>query len=341
MSLPTLAKSWYFQVNQQISAQTSLAVTNARALRTIKDALLGLGSWTDNAGGTVTPSNNWTVVGSSNGSVAALDGVDRWASDTDITWMGSGASAHSWMILKQTAIGSNFQFLINCRGDDTGSRSSFIEICYSPNAGFTGGSTSARPTATDEIVPAFIAAWGPPNANASYRVHILRSSDGKNFRIFLCRSSFVVGFWSIEAAGSPVTGWTYPFFVGMRGTQTTPASATVVSYANYCSAATMQSKGPTATMLLYLTSECVRSGTVPVGERMSAINDLSGSVPFLPMGLYSDVASNQGRIGVVNDMWWGLPNLSEATTYPNDGTRQFCQFGHTIQPWNGTVPIFV
>ena len=82
MALPTLLKTWQFNVNNIIVSQDE-DTSYPEALFTIKEALTGFAS------------NPWTVVASSDGSTA--DETDRWIDQGDVNW---GTGAHSWIVLQ-------------------------------------------------------------------------------------------------------------------------------------------------------------------------------------------------------------------------------------------------
>jgi len=60
-------------------------------------------------------------------------------------------------------------------------------IVFSPSAGFTGGSTSAVPSATDQITLVSGTLLEQNNTtNRAYRVSTVQSTDGLNTRVFCC-----------------------------------------------------------------------------------------------------------------------------------------------------------
>jgi hypothetical protein len=185
MALPTLTKTWQFNVNNAQAAQGGALPDNRKMWRAIKDVLIGFAT---------TP---WTIGYSSGGGVAgsANDGVDRWTSDTNLTW----TTTLSWMVLKQSGLGSG-QLLISLPSSVNGSSINFV---YSPSAGFTGGSTAARPTATDEI--AFSGIQSGPTVDVAMRWSVMQSTDGQVTRIFTCFSGFL-NFWLQIEKGANATG---------------------------------------------------------------------------------------------------------------------------------------
>jgi hypothetical protein len=313
----TKEKTWQYSVNNTVAALGAITTTHARLLRSIKNTLLAFGTLP------------WTVVGSSNSVAAGLDAVDRWAADGNLVWANEG-NAHSWIVLKQTGIGSNFQLLINCSPADTWNR--VVNVIASPNAGFTGGSTTARPTATDEVDlnVSNNEYWaGSHSADGQFVYHVMQSTDGQCTRILTARAGAVCGFWLLDKAKNPVTGWTYPF-VGIVKGDTTGDVATIATLA--ATSAKFAGWG-TAYMNMYATHEVANSNNIPTLSTVP--NDLSTKYPVFPIGLLSETAGQRGRHGDLFDLWWGLTAVATGDFYPGDASKQFVQLGDVIFPWNG------
>lgn len=86
----------------------------------------------------------WTVLGSSDGATAGMDGVNRWTTTftpSKLVRAASG-SAHSWIALRNAASALECVIALNSVTDGTGSVT-FTRVA----AGFSGGSTTARPSA--------------------------------------------------------------------------------------------------------------------------------------------------------------------------------------------------
>ena len=340
MAIPTLSRTWQFQVNQQVLAQGSSLGNARRMMRSIKDALLGTGSWTDSAGNATTATNNWTCSGSSSGAASGMDGTDLWTTVSNLNWHTPGNS-HSWIVLRQTAISAKFEIVIDLNSSSTEAAGVFM----SPSAGFgtvnggTNGSTTARPTATDEVT-VFNGNWGNSSSDGNQRWHVIKSNLGRATRVLVTKNTWCQSMWAIEQPGSSVTGWNNPCLGFGVGANTGTPTSSALTYANLANSAVVAGRG-NAAMTMYLTGEGIRTGTTLIGERMTSVNDVSGLYLLAPIGLYSDTASNKGRHGTIADLWWGTGNLSDGTTYPLDGTRQFVQVGGLVLPWNRSNPIFI
>jgi len=318
MPLPSLSKTWQFNVNQTVAASGTQLTNNRSSLRAIKDSLLGFGS---------TP---WTTRYSCDSVAAgsAGDGVDRWDSNADLVW--SAAGAQSWYILKQAGISSNFQ--IGLFLNVASSNGTLLTLSFSPNAGYTGGTTTAKPTATDEVTLISQTNWGGNNVDVQQRIHVMQSTDGQCTRIMMCDTGVFKMMWMFDKPGNPVTGWSNPSITLALASN---SSTDVLTTANLSSAANVRGFG-SASMSIFLTSEA--RNTTQLKSVFTVANSFSGEFPFFPIGLSSETASHVGRHGTVQDLWFGLSSLADGDTYPNDVSRQFMQAGELIVPWSGAVP---
>lgn len=321
MALPTLVKTWQYNVNQTIAASGSALTNNRRLLRAIKDSLLGfaLGAWT-------TYYSCDSVTAGTPG-----DGVDRWGADGNLVWAGFGA-AHSWYVLKQTNITTNYQILITL--ETTSATGSVLGVFSSASAGFTGGTATARPTATDEVtVLATNSAFGGNATNVQQRLHVMMSNDGQCTRIVMHDTNVSKGYWMFDKVQSSVTGWNYPAIGYAKGNSTTTSIITSTNI--YASTSLFKGYG-TVAMDIYLCAEGRNNAALCNVQTIGS--SLGDGYPMFALGVGSDTPGNRGRHGRIVDLYFGLANNVEADTYPGDGSNQFVQFGILIFPWNGTAP---
>lgn len=329
MSLPVLQKTWQYNVNQIIGG-TGTQSTDARSVYlAVKNSLKGFGS------------NPWTVSYSCNGTVAGTpgDGVDRWNTTADMPgYAGVGGPNHGWMILKQTGLGSNFQLLINHRNFTGSGTESRWYISISPSAGYTGGTPTTDPSATDEIIL-------QQNADNSFtlagagKLHVMQSTDGQCTRIFWHVNTSCQGMILLEKPSLPSVAWTpLPYIACSITVDGSGAANSRPTYANFIAGASLAAKIGTVVFNPFITTEGI-NGT-PLGQNLTSSNDVTGDYIMTPFGLASlTLATTRGRLGVVFDMWGGSTSNPEGTCYPGNATRQFIQFGNFIFPWNGSVPL--
>lgn len=342
MSLPTLSKSWQFSINRTIAkVGTSWTPTTADLLFQIKDALVGFGS------------SPWVVDYSCDGATAgsAGDGVDRWASNADVVVSTALTTAHSWMVLKQTGAGAgNVQILLNASASSGGTLTYGINLMtvVSWNAGFTGGTTTSRPTATDETV--LIDSKGYPglgglenNNPRQCFLHAMQSTDGDCTRIVVMSESTAIWLLCVETPALRSVSISNPVLA---------LSAALVSYnawpqagwaaQSLCTVANanvkMRISGTTYDM--WCTMEGDASGLMHNRANVGAnANDITSEWPLFPIGFACNTAGARGIIGSMQDMWFGSSAVPNGDTY--DATSlSLAQFGQVVLPWDGTnVPV--
>lgn len=381
MSLPTLEKTWIFNVNNAQGALGTGTLSNRQILFQIKQALIGsLGSWTNASGGSIASPSTllWTVAYSCDSSTAgtAGDGVDRWTAATNLV---TASGAHSWIVLKNTHVdqGGNFQVCIDLPNTDGTQGFGFAAIIVSRTAGFTGGTTSSRPTATDEFVlnPTLSVASlsAVPMGQFSiggygYTLHYLMSSDGFIHRILITNGSICqvfLGFgqsadvdWTPNvvvfhaACGFVTDGLSHTFgpYDGplYAGYGVSPKQNGVRPQWNspivsYWGCAGLIANGGFQMSMSARGFGNTYINNVPVMQHyINSIgtqpNALSNDYLIEPVGLTADSSTAYpGRHGNATDLWWS--NAPAGSTYPASGTPQFAQLGSLMVPWNGSSPV--
>jgi hypothetical protein len=323
MALPTIEKTWQFKPNIMIPSTGDESTNIKTMILALKNALTTFGS------------NPWVVTGSSNKTTAGMDGVDRWNTIADIQYAAAG-SAHSWIVLKQTGIFSNFEICIDFGYAYNTKYFGFV-IGLS---GFTGGSTLNRPTATTQIVLDNNNDYWYPNVTDNIVLQIMQSTDGECTRIVYLTQRIPGLFWLFDKPKNPVSGWTNPFIVAFR--TGISGLSTQCRLDTYNDNAILTSYMNSVTSKLYLATEGFGSATTL--ENFSSINQISNEYDIYPISLVSETTGAKGRHGQIYDLWFG--NISAAnlgsyvdTTYPDDSTRQFWQCDDFIFPWDGTPSV--
>lgn len=339
MSLPTPVKTWQYNVNNLGAASGASGITFTRnVLFFLKNGLLGFASGAP----TIGYSCNGVTAGTVN------DGVDRWTTTANINPNAPG-SAHSWFVFKQPGVASGFQYLISA--EVIGSLNSALTLsCWaSPSAGFTGGTTTARPTATDEVAavnttaPTYFGGGTGTSTSTAYRMHLMQSTDGSCMRFIICMSSIAAVSLVIDTPSNTVTGWSNPFICwGGGNANTFPTTA------NMNNSSFSQENGTTLipkTVIAGTTASCILTseGSSTLPGFVSTIygtfaNEVDLGWSIWPMGIASITAGVRGRIGSMTDMWWGSRGAITGDTY-DVTSKTFAQFGDLIVPWNGTVPL--
>jgi hypothetical protein len=313
MALPTLERTWQFDVNN--GPYTS----NAAALFALKDILVSFSS------------SPWTVVRSCDS--LSVSTSDLWVDSGDVVFGGTG-EARSWIVLKQTGIASNFQICIECR-EAGGGQDTVVQMFASENAGFTGGSTTGRATATEERA---CQRSGDPewwNGSASSaKLHVMQSQDGKSTRWWYYESNVCLSHVAIEVPSDTPSGWTIPWVV--------LSTSHYYSATNYFPQYTnlndddedIKGRAGGVSAKFFLT--CEGYGSAMIGQNQTYGNDLdSSSYPILPVGVYSATTGARGRQGRLVDYFFGSTAVNDGDHYPSDGSRQLVQIYDTVQPWGG------
>lgn len=149
-----LSKTWYSSMNLAL-ADTSTATKAAHSsIWAFGAMLLGYQSGTNGAEGARPGSVAWTLEGSSDSTTAGIDSTDRLVFSgafTDAKWVRNTAgSAHTWFVIKSPSglLNGPWYICFDYIGPTNDQTCSMIVS----RGVFSGGSTTARPTATNESV---------------------------------------------------------------------------------------------------------------------------------------------------------------------------------------------
>jgi len=389
MTLPTIEKTWQFNVNRNIGALGTNLAVNKQLLLDMKNMLIAtgsLGTWTNASGATITPANPWTVRYSCNGTTAGSvgDGVDRWQSTSDMnpgqmTGVTSlTTTARSWIVLKNTTLdsGGNFQVLFDWMSDTNQGVSQWFDygsctIYVSRTAGFTGGTTTTRPSATDEVFcgsgftattqvntnfvaygtycPIFgdfgsITPGGTGLFTGGYTLHCLTAADGTSYRLIVSRGSavsFILAFEKLSNGNS--SAWATPNFIIHASAQMgdpTTNSGTSIGNSDALYTACKQPYMVTALApgggkyKCYLSTEALEGQFMP---QKFGLNAISNQYLLAQIDLMSLDTGFLGRQGYVTDLWMGT--TPPGSTMPPGGPNNYAQFGSFVVPWNTTNPL--
>ena len=330
MALPTLSKTWQFNVN---NAQLALGTNDAdikALIYAIVSAMLGFSS---------TP---WTVDYSclTTGNVGTKgDHVNRWSSASAL--VASYNSAHSWIVLKQSGISSNFELLIDLKPVNGNNYAFQAIISVSFSAGFTGGTATAAPTATDQqyLLGANISTsqqWVNLGTDASLRWSVMQSTDGQCTRMVAYSGGVQITGFVLDLPTNKTSGWTTPGYAfwstGLGFGQTVASPYAIAGNAN----GFVNINGTLAGA--YITCETLMWHTlaayVTIVDQQTSPNALDSNWPMMPCGIFVLSSGVMGRYGTFQDMWVGSNSIATGDTYPATGS-DFIQSGVLIFPWNG------
>ncbi|CAB4196545.1 hypothetical protein UFOVP1290_65 [uncultured Caudovirales phage] len=351
MSLPSLDKTYTFNVNQQIPISASTSDTNRNFLLAWVNSMIGL------------TNGFWTCVGSSDGAgnYDAVDGAahtSKWVSIAEVVWNDPGNN-HSWIVLEQatgsTVGAGNPQICISLPYSANGALYGRGIIEMSTSGLFTGGTGTARPTATDSVnCSPRSTAWGDywlnlPSTNRYYAdgvnsstgnrnsyLHVIGSDDGEVLHVVGCASNVFL-YWSICKVKNPATtNWTKQWVALTSSTNYDDVNSVTYpwSYYNFTRTYLNSTDVPLAfTGLCYHIPEDLTKYQI---SNTSTYDNQSNKFPLTQVGLYSYNSPNRGRKGMLFDTYWGLRVLNIGYAYPNDGSNLWAQFGDFVIPWNGS-----
>jgi hypothetical protein len=252
--------------------------------------------------------HGWTVVASSNGTTA--DTNDNWNSRTDIVGATAG-TAHSWIVLQNTAIAATFQVCFDMASATISSMSSAVS--YSGAfSNFT--STLNRPTATDEAVILSVAQWHV-NVDTQYAVTMYYSSDNKCNRIYFCpvgyhSSSAYQTFFIFDSPKDPASWWDEPWIAGVKFLAPTYINLNSSSSNSKLYTRINGTRCDLAWASWGTTSGAYGSLTSGLGQ------DYNGAYVLSPIPIISITAARPGIIGLVYDLYWVGNGLATASYIP-------------------------
>jgi len=151
MSAPTLVNPWYTRGEVPYPDVSSAANINKSWLWLLKALLkFEVSTGTQGPEGARPGGSAWTCVGSSDGSTSNMSGTDLWTGTFNAAKLVQAANgtAHSWIVL-QSPPGAGPIYLCIDLNSATTTTAGFI---FSRST-FSGGSTTTRPTASNEWAP--------------------------------------------------------------------------------------------------------------------------------------------------------------------------------------------
>lgn len=257
-------------------------------------------------------SYTWGVGGSSDSSTADMSSNNRWTDPSNLVWASAG-SAHSWIVLTNSTISSNFAMCI----DLSNSNSKYITIVISPVNGFgtahggTNGTTTNRPTATDEIVIVNNDTWADINGagfnTSGYYLNACQSTDGECTYIFVSTSltnakTPVMAFF-IAKPQNPISSWTTPWVVGIKSSNT---SGSTIFGTNWNDNAWLYFKPNNTSKLCTMFMDTTFIGTQSYAEYANQIkpNKVNNKFAFYPITLTSDDIGVKGIWGSMFDLYF-------------------------------------
>jgi hypothetical protein len=301
-TLPRPTRSWAITPNAvNIAAQANAGITNQRVMRLLLAAGVTAGAWT------LDYSCNAVTAG------VKGDGVNRWFIDGDIV-------NNSFAVV--TLVGGG-QILLHRDGATDGAGS----VYWSESVGFTGGTTVARPTASDEQEISQTANW-LSTTNGAHTVHLWVSTEAgkQGVRIAVVNAAVVAGpvlLASVERARTEVAAWVTPNIARWMG-----GASTFGNRSDWNATAGWQARVGGTVRQMLLEGLTPQVAVDPDGDRLVE-----------PSGITNGTI---GDVGWVDDFFTvddGVTNL--ATFSDPDGARGWVVFDEIVWPWDHTTDLGV
>jgi hypothetical protein len=285
----------------------------------------------------------YQVLGSSNATTAGMDGINRLATAADVVNVASGSSSpRSWVVYKNPATGVSY--CIHCRPVGTGDG----EVVISNSSLFTGGSTTARPTATDEIATTLAQFLLP--SNIPKRMCVWHSADGLQTMAYtqatdLGVNDAVSAQWLFGKINNfPNTAvWTEPYWWAFGGEARMGLTAhELCGSGSFLSVLSRKPGGGRWTFGPYLTAEGVSpSGSPePITYAMASNASTDGLREAQGFRFFVNSDSLLGYVGDWPDLYSFYRSEAEAWAPGGNGNfssaaKTWCLIGGLAYPWDG------
>jgi hypothetical protein len=274
------------------------------------------------------PSQAPVVVGSSDSTTAGMDAVDRITDVSKLVWA-SGGGAHSWCAFQFPATGIHLLWACN-------TNNAWEATLVASLTGFTGGSTTARPTAADERVLIAADDWTCGD-NTRQVLHMWHSADGLQTIIIICQGGDAKTWIVFGKALEPEAGWTTPYFAFAGAQSNSSGGAHATEWQRLYRTPGLKSWGPAGAMDLFASTFAdfvVAGGATPACVQANVVDPLTGLYPPQPMALLSVTSGMAGRHGRLPDVWFVAPAMANGL-YP---TRpDLVKIGNYLFPWEAGV----
>lgn len=384
MALPTPTKTWRFAhvpiaagANQQASARNFLfAQYNALSGRNADDS--GDLTWLDEDGNAASaPSVLWERKGECDGQ----GGGGSFVNNSSTQKIGTAAefvsaatgSAHAWWHKYNSATGAHLLFTYR---DGNGGTYLNIDTAHawmmslagfgSANGGADGTAT-ARPTATDEVgITVFDARAitaggnlqffaGVAGAAVAHMMHVMASTDGKEWRILLYRNGYSINTLMIgeienatviDGSSNALNGANKPVFGIVHCSENDFTAGRSLQDANWMGQtnarvavhmANADDDSLTDPKYIHMTCETMNGLRLPRQNK----SDLTNAWTLNRIGLVSNNTGYKGPVGRIADVWFGPDvdlGVAEGDTMPVTGEREFLNSGPFVFQWDTTVP---
>lgn len=240
------------------------------------------------------------------------DHAERWLARANVVGNTPG-NAHSWRV--DTLPAGLGQWCIDRDGTFEGSGS----VYWSPAVGFTGGSTTARPTASDEQeITQGVNILPTTDGNEVVHCWVCTASGREGLRLAVVNSGVAAGpvaLVSIEKAGNTPAAFTTKIVARWMGGAGTFGNRSDWTGAGWVAIVSATARNPLA-----------------VGETPPTGNDVDGDVLLAPTGLDD---ATVGRLGFVDDFHFVRDAFTNLGTFTDaGGALGWIAFDEVVWPWD-------
>lgn len=321
MTLPIKQKTWNYEFTEFPLGPTEDSRQTSTMLQLV-NSLTSLGA------------NPWQVHYSSNTVTVGTDGdgVNHWNTNADLVW---NTSTHSWIVLRNV---DGVEMLIDLDHSPT---SRHLALFYlSTEDGFTGGTTTDRPTATDEQQISDSTTW-IVNTAIKWNLWVQQSDDGKLSRWYILANDLCVGLGFVEEIEDAPLSPALSYIASVLSSSSVANQASLNNYGNgaVTSSRTWEkSTGFPWTEVSMTADGFSASGSPPLTQPYF---EERSNEPYLPEQVVWGLTLGQrGPRGKRTDIWWlSTGPVNTGDTFPAGVTRQFVAVGNFVIPHDGSVPI--
>ena len=324
MALPTLSKIWDVDPNVAGGTSVSALADHQADWFAIKEALVGAGNIT----------NPWIVSSSSNSVSISLG--DLWLAPANIVF---GAGVHSWIVLQDPT--GDYQICI----DLDNAAPSLADLVWSPTGVFTGGTTSARPTAVDEHVLFDSQNWLGNNLNVhTAKVHVGVSTDGEATFIAVNSAGVTHALWILCELDDAPTGLGDRTFIHVDFA--TAVERGLISRMTLDTRNFMDEGGALINPRLSVEALSTSGVVSAFNTDQTAASSDSAAFPIGPVGVWGiNATPERGKKGNIPDLFWGLEVNNTGDQFPDvafpNPLFSLTQFGDIIVAWDQLTAVQV
>lgn len=318
----SLSKTWYSSNNLALADTSTASRAAFSSLWALGAMLTGNQSGTNGAEGARPSGCYWTLVGSSNSVSAGIDSTDRLhfaGAFTAADWVrNSAGSAHTWFVLQSPSgmLDGPWYLCVDYIGPTNDQTCTFVVS----KQVFSGGSTTARPTSTNES-PVTSQQFCTTTANAG-KAHLQtdangsfrweRSRNGTGYFDFMIGVESMVETHSGDNARSIMWGQFLDSGTGALTSQQTPFIR--------------GNSGDGTTVLSASNAQIMDLVGRPGGSSLISLNTtnaIDSTVDAFPAEYIVEfTASHKGGRGRLPDLWEVGAQVAVGSTFPGTGNPE-------------------